>query len=127
MAPDPYKYFRPEARELLDQFAQGVLELEKGEASAAAVQRLLRLAHTLKGAARVVKQSEIAERALDRLDVAKRATFVMFEIESLSCLEISELMNVPIGTVYSRLHGARRQLEKTIARDLKRRQLGMKR
>jgi RNA polymerase sigma-70 factor, ECF subfamily len=72
------------------------------------------------------EEREIAERALDRLDVAKRAIFVMFEIESLTCLEISELMNVPIGTVYSRLHGARRQLEKTIARELKRRQLGIK-
>lgn len=70
------------------------------------------------------EEREIAERALDHLDVAKRATFVMFEIESLSCPEIAELMNVPIGTVYSRLHGARRQLEKTIARDLKRRQRG---
>lgn len=73
------------------------------------------------------EERQIAERALDRLDVAKRATFVMFEIESLSCLEIAELMNVPIGTVYSRLHGARRQLAKTIARDLKRRQLGIER
>jgi two-component system, chemotaxis family, sensor kinase CheA len=63
MAQDPYKYFRPEARDLLDQFAQGILELEKGGSSAPAIQRLLRLAHTLKGAARVVKQSEIADRA----------------------------------------------------------------
>jgi RNA polymerase sigma-70 factor, ECF subfamily len=70
------------------------------------------------------EEREIAERALDRLDVAKRATFVMFELESLTCLEIAELMNVPIGTVYSRLHGARRQLEKVIARDLKRRGAG---
>jgi RNA polymerase sigma-70 factor (ECF subfamily) len=69
------------------------------------------------------EEREIAERALDRLDVAKRAIFVMFEIESLSCLEIAELMSVPIGTVYSRLHAARRQLAKTIARGLKRRQL----
>jgi RNA polymerase sigma-70 factor (ECF subfamily) len=67
------------------------------------------------------EEQEIAERALGRLDVAKRAIFVMFEIESLSCLEIAELMNVPVGTVYSRLHSARRQLEKTIARELKRR------
>ena len=58
------------------------------------------------------EQRELAERALNRLEVAKRATFVMFEIESLSCLEIAELMNVPVGTVYSRLHSARRQLEK---------------
>ncbi len=62
MAQDPYKYFRPEARDLVDQFAKGILELEKGS-SATAVQRLLRLAHTLKGAARVVKQSEIADLA----------------------------------------------------------------
>jgi RNA polymerase sigma-70 factor (ECF subfamily) len=70
------------------------------------------------------EQRELAERALNRLDVAKRATFVMFEIESLSCQEIAELMNVPIGTVYSRLHSARRQLEKNLTRDLARRGLG---
>src|ERR1700730_757014 len=63
MAQDPYKYFRPQARDLVDQFARGVLELEKSGSNAAAVQQLLRLAHTLKGAARVVKQSEIADRA----------------------------------------------------------------
>src|ERR1700676_5090785 len=63
MAQDPYRYFRPEARNLLDQLAQGILELEKNGGSAGAVQRLLRLAHTLKGAARVVRQSAIAERA----------------------------------------------------------------
>lgn len=69
------------------------------------------------------EEREIAERALDRLAVAKRATFVMFELESLSCLEIAEIMNVPIGTVYSRLNSARRELEKTMARELKRRGL----
>ncbi len=30
MASDPYKYFRVEARELLDGLTEGVLELEKG-------------------------------------------------------------------------------------------------
>jgi len=70
------------------------------------------------------EQREIAERALNRLEVAKRATFVMFEIESLSCQEIAELMNVPVGTVYSRLHSARRQLEKALSRDLRKRTLG---
>jgi len=70
------------------------------------------------------EQREIAERALNRLEVAKRATFVMFELESMSCLEIAEVMNVPVGTVYSRLHSARRQLEKALTRDLARRGLG---
>ena len=67
------------------------------------------------------EQREMAERALDRLEVAKRATFVMFEIESLSCQEIAELMTVPVGTVYSRLHSARKAAgESDLRRDRKR-------
>jgi two-component system chemotaxis sensor kinase CheA len=62
MAPDPYKYFRLEARELLDQLGKGILELERG-AGNDIVLRILRHAHTLKGAARVVRQREIADRA----------------------------------------------------------------
>lgn len=61
MSKDPYRYFRVEARELLDQICAGVLELEKGRHDAELVARLLRLAHTLKGAAAVVKLGEIAE------------------------------------------------------------------
>ncbi len=63
MAQDPYKYFRLEARDLLDQFAKSALDLERSGDAAPHVQQLLRLAHTLKGAARVVKQQEIANRA----------------------------------------------------------------
>lgn len=62
MADDPYKYFRIEARDLCEQIGSGVLELERPYDSDL-VARLLRLAHTLKGAARVVKQLEIAREA----------------------------------------------------------------
>jgi two-component system, chemotaxis family, sensor kinase CheA len=58
---DPYKYFRIEARELVGQLAKGVLDLEKGSPETDLVARLFRLAHTLKGAARVVKQPGIAD------------------------------------------------------------------
>jgi two-component system chemotaxis sensor kinase CheA len=61
MAADPYKYFRVEARELLEGLGKGLLELEKGVSASDIVPRLLRLAHTLKGAARVVKQRDIAD------------------------------------------------------------------
>ena len=61
MARDPYRHFRIEARELLDQLGSGVLELEKGGGDADLSARLLRYAHTLKGAARVVRQAKIAE------------------------------------------------------------------
>ena len=64
MTRDPYRYFRTEARELLAQLSQGVLDLEKSAAGQPElVQRLLRVAHTLKGAARVVKQKGIADAA----------------------------------------------------------------
>lgn len=63
MADDPYRYFRPEAREILEKSAQAVLALERGDPAADHVAALLRLAHTLKGAARVVRQPEIADRA----------------------------------------------------------------
>ncbi|MFZ6649046.1 hybrid sensor histidine kinase/response regulator [Undibacterium sp. TJN25] len=62
MAKDPYRYFRIEARELLDQLGAGVLDLEKS-GSPEKVSGLLRLAHTLKGAAHVVRQAEIANLA----------------------------------------------------------------
>lgn len=63
MTKDPFKYFRIEARELLDGLAQGSLELEKGQGGAEVVVRLLRVAHTLKGASRVVKLGPLAEQA----------------------------------------------------------------
>jgi two-component system chemotaxis sensor kinase CheA len=63
MPPDPYKYFRVEAVELMEQLGKGFLELEKSGATPELIQRLLRVAHTLKGAARVVKQPAMAEHA----------------------------------------------------------------
>lgn len=62
MSQDPYRYFRVEARETLDSLGKAVMDLEKGPAPAH-ISRILRLAHTLKGAARVVKQREIADSA----------------------------------------------------------------
>lgn len=60
---DPLRYFRVEAREILEQLQRGLLELERNGAQLARTQHLLRAAHTLKGAARVVKQLEIANLA----------------------------------------------------------------
>ncbi|MFF5084860.1 response regulator [Actinoplanes sp. NPDC000266] len=59
---DPLRYFRIEAAELVEQISTGVLDLDQ-QPGPEVVARLLRYAHTLKGAARVVKQPEIAEQA----------------------------------------------------------------
>jgi RNA polymerase sigma-70 factor, ECF subfamily len=47
------------------------------------------------------------QAALDTLDVGHRAVFVMFEIEGERCEDIARALDVPTGTVYSRLHKAR--------------------
>src|ERR1700761_5890229 len=76
MAKDQYKYFRIEARELLDGMGRAVLELEHGdragsagEGTAEGVARILRMAHTLKGASRIVKQPGIADFAHEIEDI----------------------------------------------------------
>jgi two-component system, chemotaxis family, sensor kinase CheA len=63
VAGDRYKYFRIEAAELLEQLSRAVLALEQDRTGATSVTGLLRQAHTLKGAARIVRQIEIADAA----------------------------------------------------------------
>ncbi|MGH9017933.1 MAG: hybrid sensor histidine kinase/response regulator [Acidimicrobiales bacterium] len=63
MADDPYKYFRVEARDLLGEMHRGTMDLVAGSTTPAVIAALLRHAHTLKGAARVVQQVEIADGA----------------------------------------------------------------
>lgn len=63
MAKDPYKYFRIEARELMDGLTRDLLDLEKGALTPELTARLLRAMHTLKGASRVVRQTRISELA----------------------------------------------------------------
>jgi RNA polymerase sigma-70 factor, ECF subfamily len=53
---------------------------------------------------------------LDTLDPEHRVVVVMFEVEEHSCQHISELIGVPVGTVHSRLHTARRKLAQAAAR-----------
>jgi RNA polymerase sigma-70 factor (ECF subfamily) len=53
---------------------------------------------------------------LDRMDLEKRAVFVMFEIEQMPCADIAALLDVPVGTVYSRLHAARKVFEAELSR-----------
>jgi RNA polymerase sigma-70 factor (ECF subfamily) len=52
---------------------------------------------------------ELVQRALDTLPDEHRAAFLLFELEGESCESIAAVWNVPVGTVYSRLHNARRK------------------
>jgi RNA polymerase sigma factor (sigma-70 family) len=55
------------------------------------------------------------ERALGRISDPKRVTFLLAEVEGLTCPEIAALLEIPIGTVWTRLHAARRELRQALA------------
>jgi RNA polymerase sigma-70 factor, ECF subfamily len=52
--------------------------------------------------------------ALDALDDAKRHAFVLYEVEELTLAEVSEALEVPIQTVYSRIKAAREVLRERL-------------
>lgn len=50
------------------------------------------------------------ERGLRALSDAKRVVIVLAEIEGYTCEEIAEMLQIPVGTVWTRLHHARKDL-----------------
>jgi RNA polymerase sigma-70 factor (ECF subfamily) len=57
------------------------------------------------------------KRALATLSEVKRVTILMAEVEGLTCVEIAAMTSVPIGTVWTRLHAARRELRDAMTED----------
>lgn len=61
--------------------------------------------------------TRVLERFLDSLDDDKRAVFASAELEGMTAPEISEALQVPVNTVYSRLRLARERLVLFLASD----------
>jgi RNA polymerase sigma-70 factor (ECF subfamily) len=58
-------------------------------------------------------QNDVA-RALARLSEAKRIALLMAEVEGFSCPEIAAALGIPVGTVWTRLHAARREMREAL-------------
>jgi RNA polymerase sigma-70 factor (ECF subfamily) len=58
---------------------------------------------------------ELLDRVLDALPLELRAVFVLFELEGLTSPEIAALLELPLGTVASRLRRAREQFAAQVA------------
>jgi RNA polymerase sigma-70 factor (ECF subfamily) len=63
---------------------------------------------------RALQARSDVEGALVRISAAKRITLLMAEVEGLSCAEIAAALGIPIGTVWTRLHAARRELRRAL-------------
>lgn len=59
--------------------------------------------------------AEMLKKTLDKLPVEFREVLVLRELEGFSYKEIADVVNVPLGTVMSRLARARKQLQQTLA------------
>ena len=73
--------------------------------------------------ARAAEANEALDRvqaALDSLDPERRAIFILFELEGEPCQSIAGAFGIPVGTVYSRLHKARKQFKEAHARMVER-------
>jgi RNA polymerase sigma-70 factor (ECF subfamily) len=58
----------------------------------------------------------VLDEALRGLSEAKRVVLCLAEIEGLSCEEIAQALGAPVGTVWTRLHHARRELRRKLQR-----------
>lgn len=58
----------------------------------------------------------ILDEILDELDEAKRAVFVLFELEEMPMSEVAKAVECPLQTAYSRLAAARKQVESAVLR-----------
>jgi RNA polymerase sigma-70 factor (ECF subfamily) len=64
------------------------------------------------------EQSEAAaeiQRALEKLDAEFRAALVLKDVEGLDYDQIAEILDVPMGTVKSRIHRARMEMRKLLS------------
>jgi RNA polymerase sigma-70 factor (ECF subfamily) len=60
------------------------------------------------------------QAALEAMEPGHRAVFILFELEGEPCDSIAAGLRLPVGTVYSRLHAARRAFRESVTRSERR-------
>ena len=58
----------------------------------------------------------LLDAILRRMADSKRDTFILYELEELSMIEVAEALGCPLPTAYSRLHAARAEVEAAFSR-----------
>jgi RNA polymerase sigma-70 factor, ECF subfamily len=55
------------------------------------------------------ERRRVLDQLLERMSDKRRATFVLFEVEGYSGEEIARIQGIPVATVWTRLHHARKE------------------
>jgi RNA polymerase sigma-70 factor (ECF subfamily) len=58
----------------------------------------------------------VLEAILDEMPLEQRAVFTLFELDGMGGESIAELLDIPLGTMHSRLRLAREQFRRTLSR-----------
>lgn len=61
----------------------------------------------------------LIERSIDRLPERYRVAFILREVEQLTLAETAASLDIPVATVKTRVHRARRLLQRTLSRELR--------
>ena len=59
---------------------------------------------------------QLLHAVLSHMTDLKRETFILYELEELSMIEVAEALGCPLPTAYSRLHAARAEVQAAFAR-----------
>lgn len=60
------------------------------------------------------RASHLVRSTLDRLPFKQREVFVLYELEEIDGAQIAELLAIPVNTVWTRLHHARKRFQELI-------------
>jgi RNA polymerase sigma-70 factor (ECF subfamily) len=59
---------------------------------------------------------QLALRALESVDLDRRAVFVLHEIDGVAIPEVADALTIPVNTAYSRLRLARQEFHAAVRR-----------
>jgi RNA polymerase sigma-70 factor (ECF subfamily) len=61
-----------------------------------------------------VRAAAIVRAALDKLPFKQREVFVLYELEEIEGAEIAAMPGIPVNTVWTRLHHARKRFQQLV-------------
>ena len=96
--------------------AHPLLRLPTFASVLATQQRLTDAAEQLRLAAKDRPQQAQLWLALDEIELDRRAVFVLHELDGFTCEAIAQSLEIPLGTVYSRLRLARQDFSAKMRR-----------